>query len=588
MRGMENSMSDTKRQRPGNGTAQPRRTLSVRLRLMILAVIAVVPMLLERIHNEEFDRVERIEVAYKQAAALAKQGAVAQNEVLVSAHALLQAVVSARATFNPSNDDCNNFLGKIATPIPWIKTLSVANLQGKIVCSSYSGAVGLDVSERPHFTTAINSGGFYVGDYIVGSRIKQPAITVSLAQRGLNGGAAAVVMSLLDLNWFEQVAKTFVPPSGVMLMIDGKGTVLARYPNNADLVGRELTHHPLVQAMLAQPEGFVIVPALDGVRRIFGFVQLPGTNTRIAVGLDEKNVLARASREMWKAFAEAATVAGFVLLAIWFGGERLLVRPIRALANTASRIGSGKDKTHAADLPWAAEFIPLAVALDDMAGKLDEREQELRDTNSQLRELAQTDGLTGLPNRRSFNDHLLAEWKLATKLRQPLSVLMIDVDFFKKFNDQYGHIQGDQCLRKVSGVLREGTRVRVDSPSLAPAHETDLPPSFQCISEGTRRLDFAARYGGEEFAVLLQGADLDAALLVAERLRQGVEDLLMAHAGAPWGFVSISIGAAAMVPSDHGNAEELTETADAGLYEAKRQGRNRVAAAAPVTLSQVS
>ena len=579
-------MLDANQKRPESRIARPRRALSVRVRLMILAVIAVAPLLLERLYNEEFDRRERIELAYKQAAGLAKQGAVAQNEALVSARALLQAIVSARSTFNPSNDDCNKVLTETAKPIPWIKTLSVANLQGKIICSSFPEAIGLDISERKHFTAPIDSGSFFISDYFIGGRIKIPVITVSLAQRGLNGGAAAVVLGLLDLSWFEQVAKTFVPPSGFMLMVDGKGTVLAQYPSDDDLVGRELGDHPLVQAMLGQPEGFVTSPALDGIRRIFGFVQLPGTNTRLAVGLDEKEVLARASHAMWKAVAEAAAVAGFVLLGIWFGGERLLVRPIRALANTARRIGSGEDKTHAADLPWATEFVPLALALDDMAGKLSEREQELRDTNSQLRELAQTDGLTGLANRRSFNDHLLAEWKLAAKLQQPLSVLMIDVDFFKKFNDHYGHIQGDACLRKVSNVLMEGTRVRMEAP--APAQDSNLPPSFQRISGRVRRADFAARYGGEEFAVLLQGANLDAALLVAERLRQGVEDMLMAHAGAPWGFVSISIGAAAMVPSEHGNAEQLTESADAGLYEAKRQGRNRAAVAAPAVLSQVS
>jgi GGDEF domain-containing protein len=393
-------------------------------------------------------------------------------------------------------------------------------------------------------------------------------------------------MGLLDLNWFEQVAKTFVPPSGFMLMVDGKGTVLAQYPNDDGLVGRELSSHPLVEAMLAQSEGFVIAPALDGVRRIFGFVQLPGTKTRIAVGLDEKEVLARANHAMWKAVAEAAAVAVLVLLGIWFGGERLLVRPIRALANTARRIGSGEDKIRAAELPWAAEFVPLAVALDDMAGKLSEREQELRDSNSQLLELAQTDGLTSLPNRRSFNERLKLEWELAVKLRQPIAVLMIDVDFFKKFNDHYGHIQGDACLRKVSNVLMEGTRIRVEAPALAP--EMDLPPSFQRITGRARRADFTARFGGEEFIVLLHGADLDSAMLVGERLRQGVEDLLMAHAGAPWGFVSISIGAASMLPSEQADPENLTQSADANLYEAKRQGRNRVAGSTPVPLSQVS
>jgi GGDEF domain-containing protein len=555
---------------------------------MVLAVIAIAPLLLERFYNEEFDRRERIEAGYKQAVSLAKQGAVAQNEAIISARSLLQTIASARSTLGFFDDNCNDFLTRTATPNPWIKSLSVANLQGRIVCSSFRDAIGLDISDRPHFAKPIDSSDFFVSDYFIGQRSKSPAITIALAQRGPNGAAASVVLGLLDLSWFEHLAKNFVPPSGFMLMIDGKGTVLAQYPKDDDLVGRELTHHPLVQAMLEQPEGSIIVPALDGVRRIFGFFQLPGTGTRIAVGLDEKEVLSRADREMWKAITATAAVAGLVLIGIWFGGERLLVRPIRVLADTASRIGSGKDKVHAADLPWAAEFVPLAVALDDMAAKLSVREQELRDSNSQLLELAQTDGLTGLPNRRSFNDHLLAEWKLAAKLQQPLSVLMIDVDFFKKFNDHYGHIQGDQCLRKVSGVLREGTRVRVDSPSLAPAQVTDLPPSFQRISGRARKADFAARYGGEEFAVLLQGADLNAALVVGERLRQGVEDMLMAHAGAPWGFVSISIGAASAFPSDLANAEELTEAADAGLYEAKRQGRNRVAQSAPAALSHVS
>ena len=102
----------------------------------------------------------------------------------------------------------------------------------------------------------------------------------------------------------------------------------------------------------------------------------------------------------------------------------------------------------------------------------------------------------------------------------------------------------------------------------------------------SRDVDFGARYGGEEFAVLMQGADIETALKVGERLRNSVERLLMAHAGAPWGYVSVSVGAASILPSDHDSPEELIEAADAALYEAKRQGRNRVTAQAPVSLSQ--
>jgi GGDEF domain-containing protein len=551
---------------------------------MILAVIAIVPLLLERIYNEELDRNERIEATYKQARDLARQGAAKQNEVIESTRALLQVVANTRTTFNPSDSDCNRFLETIAKPAPWIKTLSVANVQGRIICSSFPDAIGLDISDRPHFYKAVDSGDFVLSDYFVGTRLKAPLITLALAQRGVNSGTAAVVLGLIDLSWFEHVAKTFVPPSGFMLMVDGKGTVLAQYPNSRDFVGQEFKDHPLVRDILSQPEGFVIGAGLDGVRRIFGYVQLPGTQAHIAVGFDQKEVLVRVNREMWTAFAELGVVAVLVLLSIWFGGERLLMRPIRALANTAARIGRGEEKIYAAELPWATEFVPLAVALDDMAAKLSTREQELRDSNSQLRELAQIDALTGLANRRTFNDRLMVEWNLAARLRHPIAVLMIDVDFFKKFNDHYGHVQGDACLRKVSGVLMEGTRAREHSS--ASALMTELPPSFQRITGRPRRPDFAARYGGEEFAVLLQAADLDGALHVAERLRQGVEDLLMAHAGAAWGFVSISIGVASVVPAENNSPQELTEAADAALYEAKRQGRNRVAGPLPVMLSQ--
>jgi PleD family two-component response regulator len=289
--------------------------------------------------------------------------------------------------------------------------------------------------------------------------------------------------------------------------------------------------------------------------------------------------MARADSEMWFAFTELGTVTFLVLLCIWFGAERLLIRPIRVLAETAGRIGRGEDKTHAASLPLVAEFIPLAVALDDMTDKLEVREQELRDINTQLRELAQIDSLTGLANRRTFNAHLFTEWKLAIKRRQPISALMIDVDHFKPFNDRYGHVQGDTCLRKVGEALKACTRSRADSMT-AGMEERRALSSPAALGRDTQ---LAARYGGEEFAVLLPGVDLAAAALIGERIRAAVENLLIAHGGAPWGFVSISVGVASIVPSERSSPQELTETADAGLYEAKQAGRNRVVTKSNVT-----
>jgi diguanylate cyclase (GGDEF)-like protein len=162
---------------------------------------------------------------------------------------------------------------------------------------------------------------------------------------------------------------------------------------------------------------------------------------------------------------------------------------------------------------------------------------------------AHTDALTGLPNRRRLAEVLSAEWSRALRPKTPLAVGMIDIDHFKGYNDHYGHPAGDRCLRLVATTLAGHVR-------------------------GT---DHTARYGGEEFAVVLPDTDLVRARVVAERVRAAVEALDEPHAAAPRGFVTVSIGVAAVVPTSTGSADELMRSADAHLYEAKRAGRNRVA-----------
>ena len=138
---------------------------------------------------------------------------------------------------------------------------------------------------------------------------------------------------------------------------------------------------------------------------------------------------------------------------------------------------------------------------------------------------------------------------------------MIDVDHFKLFNDRYGHVQGDACLRRVGKLL---------------------------MNLACRPGDLPARYGGEEFAVLLPGASLAGARIVAERLRHAVEELCIAHADSPLGQVSVSIGLASLVPSLGDTAQSLIEAADAGLYAAKRGGRNAVVADSDIELAEAS
>ncbi|WP_169577435.1 sensor domain-containing diguanylate cyclase [Sinimarinibacterium sp. CAU 1509] len=170
-----------------------------------------------------------------------------------------------------------------------------------------------------------------------------------------------------------------------------------------------------------------------------------------------------------------------------------------------------------------------------------------------LNELAQIDGLTGIPNRRHFDASLAAAFERARQDNAPISMLMADLDFFKRFNDRYGHIEGDECLKRIAQRIRSVVR---------------------------NDWDMAARYGGEEFAMILPGTVLEDALRVAQRLNEAIRAMAIPNIDsgvAP--IVTISIGCATVIPSETMVARDLIAQADAALYSAKREGRDRVVAA---------
>jgi diguanylate cyclase (GGDEF)-like protein len=197
----------------------------------------------------------------------------------------------------------------------------------------------------------------------------------------------------------------------------------------------------------------------------------------------------------------------------------------------------------------------LAVSLENalmyasLEKKVAERTRELWEANQLLEVLSNTDALTGLVNRRHFMDALDREWARALRRPSWIAIVMIDVDHFKKYNDHYGHLAGDACLRQVAAALHGSVRQQVD---------------------------IAARYGGEEFAVIMPDVDADMARLVAERMRAAVAGLRVPHAQSDFGLVSASIGIAAVIPAGGMVAEELINLADRALYDAKRNGRNQV------------
>nr|WP_275823697.1 diguanylate cyclase [Fodinicurvata sp. CAU 1616] len=207
--------------------------------------------------------------------------------------------------------------------------------------------------------------------------------------------------------------------------------------------------------------------------------------------------------------------------------------------------------------PWlaaelaAARFFQERAAFVFQSRYVADLNESLRLANQELANLASTDGLTGLANRRIFQERLRSEWARALREEAPLSLVMLDIDYFKRYNDHYGHPAGDQCLAAVAKAI--------DGIAKRPG-------------------DLAARTGGEEFAVLLPATDLQGAEAMAEQLRQRITGLQLPHSLNPEGIVTVSLGVAATRPhrSDAETRHRLVLAADVALYDAKNSGRNRV------------
>lgn len=262
----------------------------------------------------------------------------------------------------------------------------------------------------------------------------------------------------------------------------------------------------------------IIMPGLDGfeVARAIRQLERNGEWTPIIF------LSARAS--------EADLERGIVV-----GGDDYLVKPVSEIVLKA--------KVHA--MQRIAQMRQSLLLLT----------RKLNEANRELSRLSSLDGLTGIPNRRIFDDVLLREWRRAERRAAPLSVLLIDIDHFKEFNDHYGHQAGDDCLRRVAAALAASLR---------------------------RPSDLAARYGGEEFGIVLAETDAQGAQSVARLALESVRALKIAHKGSRTeAVVTISIGVATAAPQrgDDAGWQTLLAAADAALYDAKHGGRNRVAVA---------
>ncbi|WP_175671293.1 sensor domain-containing diguanylate cyclase [Burkholderia ambifaria] len=363
-------------------------------------------------------------------------------------------------------------------------------------------------ADRKYFTVHRDNpdAGLFISDPFT-SRLRGGALSIGLTRRISNPDCSfgGVVLIAVNLEYFHHLfAGLSLGQHGSISLIGSDGVMVMRQPYDAHTIGRDISQAATFKRFQTAREGvFSETSSLDGVRRLYYFRHLPKLPLVIMV--------AEAEQDIYAAWRHRATT-------------------IAALVAT-----------------FGAAFIAVSVMLGTQLRRRMRAESELV-------LLARTDGLTGLNNRRSFGEVLDREWRRARRARSVFSLLFVDVDRFKAYNDTYGHQAGDDALAAVA----------------------------RCIGENIRRpADTAARYGGEEFVVLLPDTPETGAAQIAERIRAAIDELALEHAGSEHGHVTASIGLASWTPEDDEEAGSVIKAADEALYYAKATGRNKVAAFQP-------
>jgi len=362
--------------------------------------------------------------------------------------------------------------------------------------------------------------GPHVGNPVISRTSGKWIMPVSRRLNKPDGSFGGVVLATLDLDYFRRFYQSFdVGARGAVALITDTGVLMLRQPFDGRRVGMDmresgLFRHYSVRAGADRVGSASFVSPNDGQMRLNSFRPLEHYPLFVTAALSREEML-----ERWRRDTFMRSI-GVVLLAALLGffGKRLVGQiKLRELAE--------------AELRKARDALESA--------------------NRTLERQAMQDGLTGLANRRQFDVTLGNEFSRAMRHEDTLAFIMIDVDYFKQYNDVYGHSAGDEVLRAVSKLIR----------ALTPKRPGDL----------------TARYGGEEIGILLPNTDIDGAWAVAERIREAIEHLRMPHSGSPYGFVSISAGVATLSPKRGEHlAGMLVEAADKALYAAKSAGRNRV------------
>lgn len=359
------------------------------------------------------------------------------------------------------------------------------------------------------------SAAVFVGKPVISRSSGVWVIPVSKRFNDSNGQFAGVVLATIEIGYLRQMISEFdIGQHGALGLMSKDGLILVRRPYAVADLGKSIVGSATYESAKRQVWGTLeTISPVDGVERLLSYRHLKNHPMFVIVAVSKYEML-----QNWRATTRFQTAWILVLCLVTALAGTYVVRSVRERLKVEVRLGQTRD--------------------------------ELTHANVRLTELARFDGLTSLANRRYFDETLDQAFAQSARSSLPLALVMLDVDHFKRYNDLYGHPQGDLCLQCVAQAVQSAAR---------------------------RPRDFVARYGGEELAMILPDTDAQGAAVVAEAARAAVAALGLPHAGSEISHVSVSVGIAVHVPSKAlQRPQDLLQAADNALYRAKNAGRNTV------------
>lgn len=493
------------------------RTMAIFMLLLLTAVLVVSVWTLDRSWARKLQDTESSAVNLSVSQARQAEDTFLQTEITLRA---MQRDIPPGGPAAVNKAALSAVLAEMKSGLPQLNGLFVYDAQGNWVATSATNIpANMNNADREYFIyhRANRHGSVHIGHVIRSRLTGDLVIPVSMRLNDMAGGFAGVALATVRVDSFRRFYSYFEMGDGdllALLLDDGTALYVRPFPDS--FINRSLSASPLFTTQLVRADRGKGTwnSALDNKERIFGYARSGQYPLIVAAGFDKS--------ALWSQWIHDSmpdlVLNGTLLLIIILIGT-VVLRQVRTNVENQLELTTLRD--------------------------------ELTTINQSLQALAMLDGLTALANRRQFDVFLAQSLKRSSISGRPVGLIMMDIDFFKRYNDTYGHVAGDNCLRRVGDALK------------------NLP---------LRQTDLIARYGGEEFAIVLPDATLDAALRIAQTAVQAVREAAIPHESTelPEGVVTLSAGCFVLIGSDAAqDAQRIKEGADHALYQAKHNGRNQ-------------